>query len=564
MVRVHHGHAQALFKKTYSQRRPSHLFLFGLLLWLTSFVLLRSPNGLANDGSFTSTERWAKTTQMSMSEANEAQHAHHLAMSTGGSTSLPAEQKTNYSLSPSSLFPHQSEPENSSVFLPFRTPPKASPGSFAGRKYCVSILVHITIHSSIHLPLPCLFLTVHWNHAEKFVHIGKTGGSVLSCELGYRYAPTCRNFKPIQNKSQLVAHRQTYAHMMNLPTDEPNNAITLSNNNITKGTENDVNTFLIACRNPIERLISWFHYEHPQQKFIQAGVNDNSRCSERLHNYKGNGGCFASFEEFAGNVTPPLSSSSSISKLPSMKTTISSSLNHNLTCSELAWYTAIGTIACAYHNRFNYAFYTERIPQISHKLANVDNNKEDNHDSDNHILVFNNNNLAKDWDTLEGLFGGNSFTSPPGESLFQAWRPNKSLGDKNLSPESLQKLCAALCAELQIYKRLILHAENMDDAERKETIGELLLWCPEETLLPRTCPGRKAWLIFGLPITAILSMSLPSCFLFLFCISSIVMRTLVKSSSLSQLMDLVTKRRFWAFSVVWQTFFVYIVFECSH
>ena len=71
------------------------------------------------------------------------------------------------------------------------------------------------------------------------------------------------------------------------------------------------------------------------------------------------------------------------------------------------------TPRCSFHKYYNYHWYTTQIPQIANKLAGVEQNA-------GHILDINNNNMAKDWDTLEVLFGGNCTTSPPGSTVFHS------------------------------------------------------------------------------------------------------------------------------------------------
>lgn len=124
---------------------------------------------------------------------------------------------------------------------------------------------------------------------------------------------------------------------------------------------------------------------------------------------------------------------------------------------------------CTYHNYYNYHWYTSRINQIAHKLAGKGNA---------HILVVNNNNMAKDWDTLEVLFGGNCTTSLPGSTIFRSKLNSVADGGRlapagQLSPRALHKLCVALCPEIQIYKKIILLAENMDNPQRRMSLEEV-------------------------------------------------------------------------------------------
>jgi len=59
--------------------------------------------------------------------------------------------------------------------------------------------------------------------------------------------------------------------------------------------------------------------------------------------------------------------------------------------------------------------------------------------------------------------------------------------NRTLTAKVRMHLCNALCNEIQIYKRLLLAAENLDKVSRKESMDELLLSCPNELSEVTSC-----------------------------------------------------------------------------
>jgi hypothetical protein len=284
-----------------------------------------------------------------------------------------------------------------------------------------------------------------------FVHVGKSAGSKLSCELGFRYATCPKTMPPPRIDSALAAHRGQHMHMLS--------------NQCKPGT----NVFLISIRNPIERMISWYNYENPRQEWVHAPrrmKQPRYQCLKKLHKWESGDGCFETLDELATNCTPPV---------PSLSINTSDVIEQKKqTCNKLAWNVVQGKVGCACHNEFNYAHYT-----------NVIQNLKSAQNETKHILVFRSAHLAEDWDKLELLFGGGNGTA--GNTIFNTTL-NKSKGKSDLSPEGLRNLCRALCHEIQVYKSIILEAENLDASQRAESLEEVKSLCPEETSEIRWCP----------------------------------------------------------------------------
>lgn len=289
------------------------------------------------------------------------------------------------------------------------------------------------------------------NETYCYVHVGKASGSKLSCELGFRYAPTCPGNTPLHTDSTFATKTDGYIHMF------------------ANSCKSNSTVFLISVRNPIERMVSWYNYENARQKWVhQPGQLGQPRyqCLKRLQKWGDWDGCFETLDELATNCTPPTSSNIVEEKQQS--------------CQRLAWDVVRGTIGCAVHNEFNYANYRNAI----HKLKSVDSTNS----STTRILVIRSEHMADDWNGLEVLFGGiNAPTN--GDAIFRTVL-NKSKGNKEpLSWKGLQNLCRALCDEIQIYKSFILAAENLNSAQKAESLNDLRASCQDETYDIRTCPS---------------------------------------------------------------------------
>jgi hypothetical protein len=60
--------------------------------------------------------------------------------------------------------------------------------------------------------------------------------------------------------------------------------------------------------------------------------------------------------------------------------------------------------------------------------------------------------------------------------------------DKGITEAGLANVCRALCYEIQIYKRLLVEAINLNDDDRRQSLEELRQVCPLETSLStRVC-----------------------------------------------------------------------------
>lgn len=98
------------------------------------------------------------------------------------------------------------------------------------------------------------------------------------------------------------------------------------------------------------------------------------------------------------------------------------------------------------------------------------------------LVVIRNEHLTEDWNALEeGLSGRSNIMK---DDFIPQLNANTQTNEDDLyiSDESLGILCIALCNEIQVYKKILLKAENLDDAQVQQSLDELMLKCPVEAM----------------------------------------------------------------------------------
>lgn len=110
------------------------------------------------------------------------------------------------------------------------------------------------------------------------------------------------------------------------------------------------------------------------------------------------------------------------------------------------------------HNIYNYAYYYNRTkdPETAR------------------IAAIRTEYLEQDWIGVEERVLD---TSPSNSAFAEGFRrKNKSRkidADNYLSRESLKNICDALCEEIQVYKKLLKRAENLNDTEVRASTIEI-------------------------------------------------------------------------------------------
>ena len=156
-----------------------------------------------------------------------------------------------------------------------------------------------------------------------FLHVGKAGGSSLICNImPPKQLDHCEHGRKIvesaiSKMTNCYTHHDDDLHCYDNPT------------------------VAINVRSPIDRIASWYHYEHPDNTKVIWG--DSFRTCGQHMLYK----CYSNFNDLAeyglaGTRPPP-------TQLLHLEYNASEE-----TCRHWAWASVQGTAAASYHNVWNY------------------------------------------------------------------------------------------------------------------------------------------------------------------------------------------------------------------
>jgi len=324
-----------------------------------------------------------------------------------------------------------------------------------------------------------------------FVHLGKTAGSTLTCMIGpslkgsgkgnSRCEPS--DYRPSALADSIAAR----FHLVPAPPIA------------------EYDDFLVTLRHPVARIVSWFYFLHPQfppekrPHHIQGcdGYNALYRCYDSI-SALGEGRLGAIGSETESNTDQDS--------------------NHHpdpsLSCKALAKDMITGRKKC-WQNYYNYEYtYGELVRddfQEQQQQPLQSPPKNETASSDHRHPHKNNNNKKKktnvtiyairtehlevDWNVIDALLGGSGH---PSEGVVSAPRKNSwgnhaaaaipvAAHDKTLSVRAKAYLCHLLCDEIQLYKKLLHAAVNIDARREDESLDELLQTCPEEHREVRQC-----------------------------------------------------------------------------
>jgi hypothetical protein len=261
------------------------------------------------------------------------------------------------------------------------------------------------------------------------VHVGKAGGSSVSCGLGIIYAD-CEGMprNPIP--------KTNFFHMRR--------------NKCPANTA----TFLVTLRNPITRIRSWFDFE---KNIIPPRQN-----KQEAENIKRKRGmlfteCYSDFATLATEGLEPLDNM-----------TIDATKVKDMTCPQRAWAAVIGARAFSYHEWYNYEHYWNGVHALNLSSPPI-------------FKALRTEHLQRDWSSVsrEDLYRRVNRGQTGGE------HGNKTL----LTKQALSNLCRALCPEIQIYKQFLTRADNLNSLEVLKSIEEVQRDCPGESSELRRCPG---------------------------------------------------------------------------
>lgn len=284
-----------------------------------------------------------------------------------------------------------------------------------------------------------------WLPGDKFCfyHVGKTAGTKIACEVGLEKPRLCPQTRHRLVNSTL-RHRagggRIHIWVGRCPVS--------------------MHHAVVSLRDPLDRIVSWYHYE------IHGGKQDHS-CVSKMN------WCFPDFNAMAENLTAPADGATP--------------------CQRHAWSIVRGERYCIQHNRFNFRHYDQAMQtwQREHDAADQNNNNDTSHRRPAHVWALRSEFLAADWNTLEALVGGERNTHQ-GETLFETvinFNGKAKRNSTSLSDLAWQRLCHAMCPEIQVYKRLLSVSENLTPRNVQDSIRYLQRRCPNEPAQMRECPS---------------------------------------------------------------------------
>eukprot|EP00562_Extubocellulus_spinifer_P018403 CAMPEP_0178588574 /NCGR_PEP_ID=MMETSP0697-20121206/27109_1 /TAXON_ID=265572 /ORGANISM="Extubocellulus spinifer, Strain CCMP396" /LENGTH=446 /DNA_ID=CAMNT_0020224939 /DNA_START=103 /DNA_END=1440 /DNA_ORIENTATION=- len=272
-----------------------------------------------------------------------------------------------------------------------------------------------------------------------FLHLGKAGGSSLVCNIMPKHSAHCEGGKKrtlvpsaISKMTNCYVHYDNDMHCYDNPT------------------------LAINIRNPIDRMASWYHYEHLDN--LQELWGDSIRTCGQHMLFK----CYSSFHDLAeyglAGTRPP----------PTQLLRVEYNASEEI-CRHWAWASIQGTASASHHNVWNYDWYGS--PALAFQRE---------------IIVFRTEHSEEDWRRIDRMLGGPG-NLPENMHLNDASGKNIAVYNKTVTELGRLNLCRALCQEIQIYKMLLSAAVNLNEKDVQISLRELN--CPGDLHPePRKCP----------------------------------------------------------------------------
>jgi hypothetical protein len=264
-----------------------------------------------------------------------------------------------------------------------------------------------------------------------FAHVGKTGGSTMACGLGFYY-DSCPDdhirFPPgsLGQYTTSMIHKQF--------DDCQGKAFQF---------------YLFSVRHPLARIESWFTYE---------------RITFPRETARSKAGWDRGAKLFVDCPFPTLDALGGSKGLGAKNRTSS-------VCAQRARDAIQGRSRYWNHNYFNYAYYWNVVQQQAKNAR---------------IAVIRTEHMERDWSTVQEIMLGEPPLDP--EFAFPVrHKSRKHDEDLTLSSQSQVRICRALCAEILVYKQILLAGENITPQEYETSMQELRDRCPNEADLTE-CP----------------------------------------------------------------------------
>mmetsp|Transcript_14928 Transcript_14928/g.43478 ORF Transcript_14928/g.43478 Transcript_14928/m.43478 type:complete len:551 (-) Transcript_14928:97-1749(-) len=299
--------------------------------------------------------------------------------------------------------------------------------------------------------------------AEKkltFLHVGKAGGSSAVCsihEAAYQVHVHCEGYGYVKGQP----YHFPYSGSDESAISRAVNCYVHYDYRMYCFEAND--NFLINIRHPVDRILSWYIYEHPANTPVTMPTEVDG--CEQLMLYS----CYPTLDELAtvGLADPRPAPGQSLLRVGTNLTSAE--------CSHWAWAAVTGTVGAEYHNVLNYDWYAQHI------LSTKTNAQ---------LYALRVEHLDQDWRTIDVLLGGTGNWSPAeaGDGhANSAASKDLNVKSKAVSNEGVQHLCRALCEEIQVYKAILHRAVNLKKRDIRDSLRELKVKCPFQAANDR-CP----------------------------------------------------------------------------
>jgi hypothetical protein len=291
------------------------------------------------------------------------------------------------------------------------------------------------------------------NRTFVFVHVGKAGGETIKwrlkviCNLRASKRKKARCFEQFEQGESYLSHATIgYMHCDSLrPRMSVQNAT----------------TFMVSLRDPVDRIVSWFQYMHPQNCLPErpsAACNlkkENPTWGMQFFEH-----CFPEVNDMVRSIKVPL---------------VAESTN----CSEIALETiqGKGPEGPTNHLFFNYQFYANRTTVLH---------------PEKDVVVVRQEMLWDDLRRIERLLGGDQFRPFEKEGPVVNHGSDKFHYRAILDPSLIPSLCCLIPNEIMTYKNLLDRAINLETRHKKYSINSLFSKCKVDSL--QTLSTQCGWL----------------------------------------------------------------------
>eukprot|EP00804_Cyclotella_cryptica_P028033 CCRYP_003894-RA/>CCRYP_003894-RA protein AED:0.00 eAED:0.00 QI:171/-1/1/1/-1/1/1/2577/1135 len=283
------------------------------------------------------------------------------------------------------------------------------------------------------------------------VHVGKTAGSTIGCQLGFNlHCPAADD----DDTPRSIA-----------PGRLPRYVTNMFHTNIYDCDDASTRYYLFVVRNPLERIQSAFAYDKPRDwgEFRRTMGDKYYWLRKRLYADCG-------FETLEDLAVRGLRNETTRRVMDGALVTTSEE------CKRRAVASLLGTEHFGCHFYYNYQYHYEGVP------------------SNATIMTIRTEHIVRDWNAVEVELGGqtNILGLPEKGAVMQRNNVNtaKADSDKYLSEESRMVICKLLCNDIQVYKEILRRSVNLDVEQVAISIDELKHSCPIEAVAT-TCDTPK-------------------------------------------------------------------------